>query len=83
MDENKESVKEGIITWKAPSGIAASEESSREERINYYLATTSTTLKDGTHVVPSFETVNMILDCWDMFGLELAISSDSFIKTEV
>ena len=83
MYENKEGVREGILTWAAPRGIAASEGVSKEERINYYLATEETTLRDGTHVIPSFETVEMILLCWDMFGVELAISEGSYIETEV
>ena len=83
MYENKEGVREGIVTWASPRGIAASEGVSKEERINYYLATEETTLRDGTHVIPSFETVEMILLCWDMFGVELAISEGSYIETEV
>ncbi len=78
MYENKEGVREGVLTWAAPRGVAASEEVSKEERIDYYLATTETKLGDGTHVIPSFETVEMILLCWDMFGVELAISFDSY-----
>ena len=80
MYENKEGVREGIVTWAAPRGIAASEEVSKEERIDYYLATEETTLRDGTRVMPSRETVEMILVCWDMFGVELAISFDSYIE---
>ena len=83
MYEDKEEVREGVLTWAAPRGVAASEGASREERINYYLATEETKLGDGTHVIPSFETVEMILLCWDMFGMELAISEGSYIKTEV
>ena len=83
MYEDKEEVGEGILTWAAPRGVAASEGVSKEERINYYLATAETTLRDGTHIIPSFETVEMILVCWDMFGVELVISEGSYIETEV
>ena len=78
MYENKEGVREGVLTWAAPRGVAASEGVSKEERIDYYLATEETTLRDGTRVVSSRETVEMILVCWDMFGVEVAISFDSY-----
>ena len=77
MYENKEGVREGVVTWAAQRGVAASEGVSKEERIDYYLATEETTLRDGTRVVSSRETVEMILVCWDMFGVEVAISFDS------
>ena len=82
MYEDKEGVGEGIVTWSAPRGVAASEGVSKEERINYYLATEKTVLRDGAHIVPSFETVEMILVCWDMFGVELVVSEGSYIEVD-
>ena len=67
------------LTWPLPTGIAASDEASRAARINHYLSTTETTLADGTRVIPTQSTLKLILKAWDTFGIELIISSDSYI----
>ena len=70
---------ERIIMWPTPKGISASNEVTQAARINHYLATTKTILADGTPVIPNSETIKMILQAWDDFGLELAVSSNSYI----
>ena len=67
------------LTWSTPEGIAACNKISQEERINHYLTTTTTLLADGTPVVPNNETLKLILQAWDDFGIEVIISSDSYI----
>ena len=67
------------LTWPTPKGISASIESSQAARINHYLATTKTLLADGTSIIPNSETLALILQAWDDFGLEVVISSDSYI----
>jgi len=67
------------LTWPLPTGIAASDEVTRAARVNHYLATTKTTLANGVDVIPNSETLDMILQAWDMFGLEVVISENSYI----
>ena len=68
-----------ILTWPTPKGIAASNEVSHAARANHYLATTKTVLANGVSVVPNSETLNHILQAWDNFKLEVAISENSYI----
>ena len=68
-----------ILMWPAPTGIAASNEVSQAARSNHYLATTTTLLSNGISVVPNSETLALILQAWDDFGVEVVISSDSYI----
>ena len=68
-----------ILTWPTPTGIAASNKVSQTARINHYLATTKTFLADGTEVIPNSETLKLILQGWDDFGVEVVISSDTYI----
>ena len=67
------------LTWPSPTGISASNKASQAARINHYLATTKTLLGDGTQVIPNNETLTLILQAWDQFGLEVIISSDSYL----
>lgn len=67
------------LTWPTPKGISASIESSQAARINHYLASTKAVLADGTSIIPNSETLALILQAWDDFGLEVVISSDSYI----
>lgn len=68
-----------ILTWPLPTGIAASNKVSHATRVNHYLATTKTVLADGTKVIPNQETLDLILQGWDDFGVEVVISLDSYI----
>ena len=68
-----------ILTWPTPTGIAASNEVSQAARSNHYLATTKTLLANGVSVIPNSETLALILKAWDDFGIEVVISSDSYI----
>ena len=67
------------LTWPAPKGIAASNEVSYAARVNSYLATSKTELPTIGYVVPNSETLDLILQAWDDFGVEVVISSDSYI----
>ncbi len=68
-----------VLTWPTPTGISASNEVSKAARINSYLATTKTVLANGLSVVPNSETLELILQAWDDFGLEVVISENSYI----
>ena len=67
------------LTWPTPKGIASSNEVSYAARVNHYLATTTTLLANDVSVVPNSETLDMILQAWDMFGLAIVISENSYI----
>ena len=67
------------LTWPAPVGLASFNKVPQEERFKHYLATTKTLLADGTSVIPNRETLKLIFNAWDTFGLEVVISSDSYI----
>lgn len=67
------------LTWPLPTGIAASNEVAHAARVNHYLSTTKTKLANGISVVPNSETLDLILQAWDDFGLEVVISSDTYI----
>lgn len=68
-----------ILTWPTPTGVAASNKVTQTARINHYLATTKTVLANGVSVIPTHETLELILQGWDDFGVEVVISSDSYI----
>ena len=68
-----------ILTWPLPTGIAASNNVAHASRVNHYLATTKTKLANGVSVVPNSETLDLILQAWDDFGVEVVISEDSYI----
>ena len=68
-----------ILTWPLPTGIAASNDVSHPSRVNHYLSTTKTKLANGVSVVPNSETLDLILQAWDDFGVEVIISEDSYI----
>ena len=67
------------LTWPTPTGIAAANEVSQAARSNHYLATTKTVLANGVSVIPNSETLALILQAWDDFGLEVVISENSYI----
>ena len=67
------------LTWPTPKGISASIESSQAARINHYLATTKTLLADGTSIIPNSETLDLILQAWDRFGMPVIINDNSYI----
>jgi len=67
------------LTWPLPTGIAMSNEVTHAARVNHYLATTNTTLANGVSVIPNSETLKIILQAWDLFGLEVVISENSYI----
>ena len=68
-----------IIMWPTPKGIAANNEVSQAARSNHYLATTTTVLANGVSVIPNSETLALILQAWDDFGLAVIITSDSYV----
>jgi len=68
-----------ILTWPLPTGIATSNKVSHATRVNHYLTTTKTKLANGVSIVPNSETLDLILQAWDDFGVEVVISSDSYI----
>lgn len=79
MNETQTLDHDKILTWPLPTGIAASNKVSHATRVNHYLATAKTQLANGVSVVPNSETLDLILQGWDDFGVEVVISSDSYI----
>lgn len=67
------------LTWPTPKGVAASNKVSHAARINSYLTSTTTVLANGDKVIPNSETLELILQAWDTFGLEVVISENSYI----
>ena len=67
------------LTWPTPTGIAANNEVSQAARSNHYLASTKTVLANGVSVIPNSETLALILQAWDDFGLEVVISENSYV----
>lgn len=72
MDSNK------IATWQLPSGYSANRLNNKISRMNSYRFHLKHYLNDGTKVIPRVTTISHILDAYDMFGLEVAVSSDSY-----
>ena len=79
MNETQKLNHNKILTWPLPTGLAKSNNVSHATRVNHYLTTTKTVLADGTKVIPNQETLELILQGWDDFGVEVVISSDSYI----
>ena len=67
-----------IATWSLPEGIAADKSQLVVERMQYYRFKQIHTLRDGTRVVPTIETIRHIFDSFDMFQLPVAISEGSY-----
>ena len=72
MDTNK------IATWQLPSGYSANSKNNKISRIAAYRFHLKHYLNDGTQVIPRVTTISHVLDAFDMFGLEVAVSSDSY-----
>lgn len=67
-----------IATWQLPSGYSANDKNNKISRIAAYRFRLKHYLNDGTKVIPRVTTISHILDAFDMFGLEVAVSSDSY-----
>ena len=67
-----------IATWQLPSGHSANKKNNKISRIAAYRFSLNHCLNDGTKVIPRVTTISHILDAYDMFGLEVAVSSDSY-----
>jgi hypothetical protein len=79
MNETQKLDHTQILTWPLPTGIAASNDVTHAARINHYLTTTKTKLANGVNVVPNSETLDLIFQAWDNFGVEVVISENSYI----
>lgn len=71
-----------IETWKLPFGKSATFSASFEERKNHYKFSVVNKLRNGKRVIPCEQTFSYIFDSSDMFGLEVAISEDSYVIVE-
>ena len=67
-----------IATWQLPSGYSANRVNNKISRIDSYRFHLKHYLNDGTQVIPRVTTISHVLDAFDMFGLEVAVSSDSY-----
>lgn len=67
-----------IATWQLPSGYSANRVNDKISRISAYRFQLKHYLNNGTRVIPKVTTISHVLDAFDMFGLEVAISSDSY-----
>ena len=72
MDSNR------IATWQLPTKFCSNKDNFKASRIHEYRFSFAHYLNDGTRVIPKVMTVSHILDAYDIFGLEVAISSDSY-----
>ena len=68
-----------IATWKLPFGKSAVSSADFEDRKKHYNFNVVNKLNSGQRVIPCDQTIKHIFDSSDMFGLEVAISSDSYI----
>jgi hypothetical protein len=68
-----------IATWKLPFGKSALSCVDFNERKKHYNFSVVNKLNNGKRVIPCDQTIKYIFDSSDMFGLEVAISSGSYI----
>tara|TARA_Y100000034_G_C6810199_1_gene364031 strand:+ start:78 stop:302 length:225 start_codon:yes stop_codon:yes gene_type:complete len=67
-----------ISTWQLPTGLAADKDALKVERMKYYRFNLIHCLRNGKRVIPTLETIQHILQAYDEFNLEVAISDGSF-----
>lgn len=67
-----------ISTWQLPTGLAADKDALKVERMKYYRFNLVHYLRNGKRVIPTLETIQHILQAYDEFNLEVAISDGSF-----
>ena len=67
-----------IATWQLPSGYSANRVNDKISRISAYRFQLKHYLNNGKRVIPKVTTISHVLDAFDMFGLEVAVSSDSY-----
>lgn len=67
-----------FVTWKLPEGCSADSSLLYVERMKHYRFSVINYLKNGQRVVPTIQTCRHIIDSYDKFGLEVAISNDSY-----
>ena len=67
-----------ISTWSLPKGIAADSSKNRIERMKHYRFYQDHRLADGTKIIPNIQTIIHVLQAYDEFGLQVAVSSGSY-----
>tara|TARA_Y100000816_G_scaffold275094_1_gene242983 strand:- start:380 stop:628 length:249 start_codon:yes stop_codon:yes gene_type:complete len=67
-----------IATWSLPIGYSANSKQNIINRASQYRFGQDHYLKDGTKIIPKISTVMHVLEAYDKFGLELAISEGSY-----
>lgn len=67
-----------IATWQLPSGVSADSSKMIVERMKHYRFVLKHYLNDGTRIAPTISTMRHIIQAYDEFGIEVAISSKSF-----
>ena len=67
-----------IATWQLPSDKSADSSNTMFDRMFHYRFELKHYLNDGTRVVPNIKTMKHILQAHDEFGLEVAISTNSY-----
>ena len=67
-----------FVTWKLPTGRSADSSLLCVERMKHYRYSVFNYLKNGQRVVPTIQTCRHIIDSYDKFGLEVAISNGSY-----
>ena len=78
MNMVKEEDNMNIATWSLPVGYSSNAKHLVVNRISQYRFAQDHYLKDGTKIIPKLTTVMHILEAYDKFGLELAISEGSY-----
>jgi len=67
-----------FATWKLPEGLSANKSELLAKRMKHYRWEMKHYLGDGTRIVPSLAAMRHIFDAFDMFGLPVAISSNTY-----
>ena len=67
-----------IPTWSLPIGYSANSKFLIVDRISKYRFDQDHYLENGVKIIPKVTTVMYILEAYDKFGLELAVSEGSY-----
>ena len=67
-----------FVTWNLPTGRSADSSLLYVERMKHYRFSVFNYLKNGQRVIPTIQTCRHIIESYDKFGLEVAISNGSY-----
>ena len=64
--------------WQLPTGLSANKHVNMIERMKHYRFELTHCLRNGKRIIPTIETLQHIIQAYDEFNLEVAISDGSF-----